>query len=72
MYFILQYLQYEGIWRYGDTAPLVLNIGTRWTKVVSFTFRLLYSRTSPVPNKGSLGGLQSWSERSVEQLSLLL
>jgi hypothetical protein len=33
-------------WRSGSTAPCILNLGTRWRRVVSFTFLPLYPRDS--------------------------
>jgi hypothetical protein len=34
-----------GIWGSGGTDPLIPNLGSRWTDVVSFTPWLLYSTT---------------------------
>jgi hypothetical protein len=60
---------YEGVlgeWRY---TLRILDLGDRWRWVVSFTFRPLYPRgKSPwYPFDRKLGGLQSRSERGVEE-----
>jgi len=34
-------LRHEDVWRSGDIAPRILNLGTRWRCVVSFTRRPL-------------------------------
>jgi len=34
--------RHEAVWGSGDTAPRVINIGTRWIWMVSFTPQLLY------------------------------
>jgi hypothetical protein len=54
----------------GDTVPCILNIGTRWRWVVSFTPRPIYSRgkSSWYPLQWRLGGspepVWTWWEKS--------
>jgi len=47
-------------WGCVDTAPLFLNLSTRWKRVVSFTFRPFHLRTNihHYPLNGRLGGHQ--------------
>jgi hypothetical protein len=58
----------KAYWGSGDIAPRILDLGTRWRRVVSFTHRSLYpqgkSRRYPLDKR--LGGLQSRSGRSGE------
>jgi hypothetical protein len=57
-------------WGSGDTAPRILDLGTRWRWVVSFTPRLLYPQgKSPwqQPLDRRLGGPQSRSGRGGEE-----
>jgi len=57
--------RHEGILGSGGIAPLILDLGTRWRWVVSFTPRPLYPQEkSPwYPLDRSLCGLQSRSGR---------
>jgi len=59
----------ETYWRSGDVAPLILNLGTRWRIVVSFTPRPLYSRGEipRYPLDRRLDGPQSRSGRGGEE-----
>jgi len=44
-YLVLNYAPWhEDVWGSGGIAPPILNLCTRWRRVVSFTSRLLYSR----------------------------
>jgi hypothetical protein len=53
----------------GGIAPLILNLGTRWRWVISFTSRLLYLHTkSPrYPLLKRLRGPHSWSVSGSEE-----
>jgi hypothetical protein len=55
--------RYEDVWGCGGIAAHILNFGTRWRWVASFTPRPLYSRgKSPwYPLNRRLGGPQSWA-----------
>jgi hypothetical protein len=59
-------------WGSGSTAPRILNLGTRWRQMVSFTPLLHYNRDkSPrYPLDRRLGGTQSRSGRGGEQKKL--
>jgi hypothetical protein len=61
--------RHEGILGSDGTAPRILNLGTRWRWVVSFTPWPLYpQRKSPwYPLNRRLGGTQSRFERSGEE-----
>jgi len=39
----------EDIYGSGDTAPRILNLGTRWDWVVSFAPRPIYHRRNSIP-----------------------
>jgi hypothetical protein len=56
-------------WESGDITPRILNLGTRWRWVFSFTARSLYPRRkSPrYPLDGRLGGPQSRAGRGGEE-----
>jgi hypothetical protein len=56
-------------WESGGTAPHILNLGTRWRWVVSFTPRPLYpqGKSPQYPLDRRLGGLQSRSGRGVKE-----
>jgi hypothetical protein len=58
--------RHEDIMGSGDVAPRILDLGTRWRGVVSFTPRPLYLQgKSPwYPLSRRLGGPQGRSERS--------
>jgi hypothetical protein len=58
-------------WRYSST---ILDLGSRWKLVVSFTSRPLYSRGNSYgyPLDRRLGGSQSWSGRYEEEKNLAL
>lgn len=62
-----------GIWGHGSTAPLILNLGTRWRRVVSFMQQSLYPwRKNPQhPQNRRLCGPQSQSGRFVEDKNSL-
>jgi hypothetical protein len=53
-------------------APLILNLGTRWRRVISFTLRSLYPRKKSLrhPVDRRLGGLQSLSGRGGEETKI--
>lgn len=57
----------------GNITPLILNIGTRWMRVVWLTHRLLYTcRQNPQPPlTRRLSGLQKRSTRFVKEKILL-
>jgi hypothetical protein len=61
-------LPHEGVLGSGNTAPSILDIGTRWSWVDSFTPRPVYSqgKTPRYPLDKSLGGPQSRSRRGGE------
>jgi len=52
------------MWNNGDIAPLILNLGTRYRRVVRLKTRLLYHHEgSPLyPLGAALGGTQSHNE----------
>jgi hypothetical protein len=56
-------------WGSGGIAPIILKLGTRWRRIVSFTPRSLYLRgKSPLYQLDRrLGGLQSRTGRGVEE-----
>jgi hypothetical protein len=58
-------------WESGDIAPRILDIGTRWRLVVSFTLRPLYpqGKSSRCPLDRRLGEPQSRSGRGGEEKS---
>jgi len=47
--------RHENIWWSGGVAPCLLNLGTRWMRVVSFTPRPLYPLPR-APGTHSIGG----------------
>jgi hypothetical protein len=55
----------EAYWGSGDIAPHILDLGTRWKRVVSFTSRPLYpqGKNPWYPLYRRLGGPQSRSGR---------
>jgi hypothetical protein len=59
----------KAYWRSGGIAPRILDLGTRWRRVVSFTPRPLYPQgKSPwYPLDRRLGGPQSRSGRGGEE-----
>ena len=53
------------------TAPLILNLGTKWRCVVNIKFRRVIPGKEPrYPMKRGLGGPQSWSGRFGEEENL--
>jgi hypothetical protein len=60
--------RHEEIWGSGGIAPRILNLGTIWRWVVSFTPRLLYPRGKrpQYPLDRRLGGTQSPAGRDGE------
>jgi hypothetical protein len=56
-------------WRSGDTNPRILNLGTRWRYVVSFTPRPLYPHTHWIEG---LSGPQSCSGGGGEEKNLII
>jgi hypothetical protein len=64
-FFFNQRPHHESVLESGSVAPRILNLGTRWRWMVSFTLRLLYpqgeSRWYPLYRR--VGQPQSWSER---------
>jgi hypothetical protein len=53
------------------TAPLILNLGTKWRCVVNIKFRRVIPGKEPrYPLKRGLGGPQSWSGRFEEEENL--
>jgi hypothetical protein len=69
MLFLTEHHVMKAYWTSGGTAPRVLELGTGWRWVVSFTPRLLYPQgKSPwYPLDRSLGGPQSRSGRGGEE-----
>jgi hypothetical protein len=66
--------RHEGVWRSEGTGPRILDLGTRWRLVVSFTPRPLCPRGKellPLSNKG-LDGPKRPSESFGEKNLLLL
>jgi hypothetical protein len=59
----------KAYWRSGGIAPRILDLGTRWRCVISFTLRPLYTRgKSPCyPLDKRLGGPQSRAGRGGEE-----
>jgi hypothetical protein len=55
----------KAYWGSGGIAPCILDLGTRWRWVASFTPRPLYPQEKSrwYPSDRRLGGLQSWSGR---------
>jgi hypothetical protein len=53
----------------GGIAPRILDLGTRWRSVLSFTPRLFYpqGKIPWYPLDRRLGGLQGWSGRGGEE-----
>jgi hypothetical protein len=64
----------KAYWGSGGIAPRILDLGTRWNCVVSFTARILYPQgNSPwYPLDRRLSGLQNRSGRGGEENSQLL
>jgi hypothetical protein len=56
-------------WGSGGIAPIILDLGARWTLVVSFTHRPLYPQGKSIwyPLGRRLGGSQSRSGRGGEE-----
>jgi hypothetical protein len=63
--------RHEGVLGSGSIAPLILDLGTRWRWVASFTPRPLYpqGKSPSYPLARRLGGPQSRSGRSDEEKS---
>jgi hypothetical protein len=61
----------KAYWRSGGIAPRILDLGSRWRWVVSFTPRPLYSqgKSSRYPLDRKLNGPQSWSGKVVKRQS---
>jgi hypothetical protein len=67
--FLTQHHAMKAYWGSGGIAPFILDLGTRWRWVVSFTFRSLYHQGKGpwYPLDRRLGGPQSWSGRGGEE-----
>jgi hypothetical protein len=63
----------KAYWGSGGIAPRILDLGTRWMHVFSFTPRPLYlqGKNPWYPLDRRLGGPQSWSERGGEEKNSL-
>jgi hypothetical protein len=61
----------KAYWGSGGMAPRILDIGTRWRWVVSFTHRPLFppGKEPLVPLDKRLGESQSWSRRCGEEIN---
>jgi hypothetical protein len=59
----------KAYWGSGGISPRILDLGSRWTPVVSFTPRPLYpqGKTAPYPLDRRLGGPQSRSGHGEEE-----
>jgi hypothetical protein len=65
---VFKYHTMKTYWGNGGITPRILNLGTRWRWVVSFTLRPLYPRSKSLryPLDGRLDGPQSRSGRGGE------
>jgi hypothetical protein len=59
----------KAYWESGDIAQRILDLGTRWRRVVNFTPRPLHPQGKSSWYSRRLGGLQSRSERGEEKNS---
>jgi hypothetical protein len=66
---LYNHIEHKGKVVPGSTASCILDFGTRWKWVFSFTLRLLYPQKNSTwhPLNRKLGGLQSRSERGGEE-----
>jgi hypothetical protein len=62
--FLTEHHAIKACWGSGGIAPRILDLGTRWRLVVSFTPRPIYPQGNPLDRR--LSGSQSWFWRGGE------